>query len=213
MKKQVILFGAPGSGKGSQAKYLVKEYGFKHLSTGDILRAEVKKGTDLGVRIAGRIEKGELVSDEIILELLQANLDLDNNSYIFDGYPRNLSQAQILCEKLLANYNVIAIYFDIDVRVLTKRIVNRLVCPDCQAIYNRISHPPKLGAVCDYCHGQIYQRADDNEETVVSRMKIFQEVTSPVLDFFKEKGTLHTMNAADDFDNIRERIKKVLDNV
>ena len=79
MKKQVILFGAPGSGKGSQAKYLVKEYGFKHLSTGDILRAEVKKGTDLGVRIAGRIEKGELVSDEIILELLQANLDLDNN--------------------------------------------------------------------------------------------------------------------------------------
>lgn len=212
MKKQVILFGAPGSGKGSQAKYLVKEFGFKHLSTGDILRAEVKKGTELGLRIAGLIDKGLLVSDETILELLKANLDLDNNSYIFDGYPRNLSQAETLCEQMLSKSDVVAIFFDINIDVLVSRIVSRLVCPDCQAIYNRISHPPKVGSVCDYCHGQVYQRADDNEETVVSRMKVFQEVTAPVLDFFKNKGKLHIMDAAADFDKIRENIRNIVDN-
>ena len=213
MKKQVILFGAPGAGKGSQAKYLVKEFGFKHISTGDILRAEVKKGTELGNRIALLIDKGELVDDATILELLKNNLDVKSNSYIFDGYPRNIAQAETLCREILADSDVVAIYFDIDVQVLVKRIVNRLVCPDCQAIYNRISHPPKMGMVCDYCNCQVYQRHDDNEETVVSRMKIFHEVTSPVLDFFKEKGKLHVMDASDEFDKIRKNIKSLVESV
>jgi adenylate kinase len=211
MKKQVILFGAPGAGKGSQAKYLVKEFGFKHISTGDILRAEVKKGTDLGKRIALLIDKGQLVDDNTILELLQVNLDVKSNSYIFDGYPRNIAQAETLCKEMLFESDVVAIYFDIDVKVLVERIVNRLVCPDCQAIYNRISHPPKTGTICDYCNCQLYQRHDDNEETVVNRMNVFHEVTSPVLDFFKERKKLNVIDASDDFDSIRLKIKNIIE--
>ncbi len=212
-QKQVILFGAPGAGKGSQAKYLVKEFGFKHLSTGDILRAEVKKGTELGKRIAIKIDKGELVNDQLILELLKANLDLQQDSYIFDGYPRNIAQAETLCKELLHGSDVVAIYFEIDVQVLVERIVNRLVCPDCQAIYNRVSHPPKVGLICDYCSSPLYQRPDDNEETVINRMKLFHEVTSPVLNFFKERGKLHVVDASQDFDNIRAEIRSIIESV
>jgi adenylate kinase len=212
MRKQIILFGAPGAGKGTQAKYLVKEFGFKHLSTGDILRAEIKKESELGQKIAKVIKAGQLVDDDTILELLKSNLDFSNNQYIFDGYPRNLAQAKTLCETLLSCSETRVIYFNIDEGMLINRITKRRVCRECNTIYNIDIHAPKVEGVCDKCGGEVYQRRDDNEETIRSRMTVFKEETFPVLEFFKSKGSLVEVDASKNVDEIREIIRNIIEN-
>jgi adenylate kinase len=212
MRKQIILFVAPGAGKGTQAKYIVKEIGFKHLSTGDILRAEIKKESELGQKIAKVIKAGQLVDDDTILELLKSNLDFSNNQYIFDGYPRNLAQAKTLCETLLSCSETRVIYFNIDEGMLINRITKRRVCRECNTIYNIDIHAPKVEGVCDKCGGEVYQRRDDNEETIRSRMTVFKEETFPVLEFFKSKGSLVEVDASKNVDEIREIIRNIIEN-
>lgn len=196
MKSHLIFIGAPGSGKGTQAGKFVAERGFKHISTGDLLRAEIAKQSALGLEVKKVMDDGQLVSDDLVIRLLQANIDLQASQYIFDGYPRNIAQAQTLDKEVLKGSTSLAVYFEIDMGKLVERLTNRRTCKDCGAIYNLISKTPKVTGVCDQCGGtNLVQRADDKEEVITNRLKVFQETISPVLKYYQDLGRLMKVDA------------------
>lgn len=210
MSPQLILIGAPGSGKGTQAKKIVNELGYNHVSTGDLLRAEVAKGSDLGVRIKEVMDSGELVSDELVLDLLKANCAVDKSTYIFDGYPRNLVQAKDLDSALLGGVKSLAVYFEVNIDTLVERIVNRRVAPKSGEIYNLKTKPPKVDGKCDVSGEDLVHRKDDNEDTVRTRMKVFTDNIEPVIEYYESQGRLVKVDATNDLDAIFEDIKKVV---
>lgn len=208
--KQVILLGAPGSGKGTQAKVMVSEMGFNHLSTGDLLRAEVAKKSDLGNKISDIINSGSLVDDATVLELLRVNCDLASGQYIFDGFPRNIEQAKALDEHVLGNAESVALYFDLDLSVIKERIINRRSCRDCGRIYNLLNDAPSKEGVCDSCSGEVYQRKDDNAEVVENRLNVFKSTIDPVLDYYREKGILVSLDASLTPEDVSKQIIDIL---
>ncbi|AYF45875.1 MULTISPECIES: adenylate kinase [Halobacteriovorax] len=210
MSPQLILIGAPGSGKGTQAKKIVNELGYNHVSTGDLLRAEVAKGSELGTKIKEVMDSGELVSDELVLDLLKANCAVDKSTYIFDGYPRNLVQAKDLDSALLGGVKSLAVYFEVNIDTLVERIVNRRVAPKSGEIYNLKTKPPKVDGKCDVSGEDLVHRKDDNEETVRTRMKVFTDNIEPVLEYYESQGRLVKVDATKDLDAIFEDIKKVV---
>lgn len=196
MKSHLIFIGAPGSGKGTQAAKFVADRGFKHISTGDLLRSEIAKQSALGKEVKQVMDNGQLVSDELVIRLLQANIDLSASQYIFDGYPRNIAQAQTLDKEVLKGTKSIAVYFDIDMAKLVARLTNRRTCKTCGAIYNLISKKPKITGICDQCGGtNLVQRDDDKEEVISNRLKVFQETVSPVLKYYQDLGRLMKVDA------------------
>ncbi|MDD4975263.1 MAG: nucleoside monophosphate kinase [Bacteriovorax sp.] len=197
MKPHLIILGAPGSGKGTQAAKLV-EKGFKHISTGDLLRSEIAKGSELGQKVSGIISRGDLVDDNTVMALLKANCDVDKVSYIFDGFPRNIAQAEMLEAELLQKKKTLAVYFKIDLGVLINRVVNRRTCGSCGEIYNLTTKPPRVADVCDRCGsvGTIKQRKDDTQEVVANRLKIFADTVEPMLAFYRSKGALVEIDAS-----------------
>ena len=208
---QVIFLGAPGSGKGTQAKLLVADCGFKHLSTGDLLRAEVAKESELGLKVKNIMQNGDLVGDDIVLELLKINCDLLGTQYLFDGFPRNLAQAQALDETVLKGHESVAVYLDLDLNVLLERLVNRRTCGDCGAIYNLVHSAPKTPGTCDKCGcTNLLHRADDKEEAVSKRLEVFKTTISPVLEFYENKGNLRRVDASRDMDQVLAQMKELL---
>lgn len=195
-KPQIILLGAPGSGKGTQAAQLVEELGYKHISTGDLLRKEISEGSELGQRVKSIMDNGDLVDDHTVLELLKKNCDLNNNVYIFDGFPRNLEQAKLLDEVVLKDVSKKAIYFDIDLEILIERVVNRRLAPKSGEIYNLKTKPPKVPGKCDVSGEELIQRKDDNEETVRNRLNVFKSTIDPVLDYYEKTGNLIRIDAS-----------------
>lgn len=196
MKSHLIFIGAPGSGKGTQAGKLVTERGFKHISTGDLLRAEIVKQSALGLEVKKVMDAGQLVSDDLVIRLLQANINLNASQYIFDGYPRNIAQAQTLDEEVLKGSSSIAVYFEINMSKLVERLTNRRTCKDCGAIYNLISKKPKITGTCDQCGGtNLVQRADDKEDVITNRLKVFQDTVDPVLKYYQDLGRLMKVDA------------------
>lgn len=212
MKPQLILLGAPGSGKGTQAAKLVSELGYNHVSTGDLLRTEIAKKTDLGKRIAGIIEQGKLVDDATVLELLQSNCDLQKGAYIFDGYPRNKDQAKALDDVVLKGTKSVAIYLEVDLDLLMARITNRRTCSNkaCGEIFNLLTKVPKKQGICDKCGAEIIQRKDDNEETVNNRFGVFKSTIGDILEYYKGKGVLHTIDASINPDVTFAAVRKAL---
>ena len=211
MSSQVILLGAPGSGKGTQAARLVSDLGFSHISTGDLPRSEIAKGSDLGERVKGIMARGELVDDNTVLELLNTNCDLSKASYIFDGFPRNIDQAKLLDDVVIKQANHTALYFEIDLDVLAQRLVNRRTCGDCGEIYNLLSKAPKTEGVCDKCQGtNLNQRKDDNEESVKTRLGVFRSTIEPVLEYYEGKGALKRINASASSDEVFEQVKNTV---
>jgi adenylate kinase len=207
MKSHLIFIGAPGSGKGTQATKLVAENSFKHISTGDLLRAEIAKQSPLGIEVKKVMDEGKLVSDELVIRLLQANINLSASQYIFDGYPRNISQAQTLDKEVLKGVPSTAVYFNIDMAKLVERLTNRRSCGNCGAIYNLISKKPKVMGVCDQCGGtNLVQRADDKEEVITNRLKVFQDTVSPVLKYYQDQGRLMQVDAEGSVDEIYKMI-------
>jgi adenylate kinase len=203
--KNLILLGAPGSGKGTQSARLVKSLGYVHISTGNLLRNEISKGSDLGLRVKEAMDSGQLVSDELVVELLKVNLRLDDSDYIFDGYPRNSEQANTLSE-ILGESEYKAVFFKLDTDRLVERLSNRRVTRDGKHIYNLVSNPPINDGICDVTGEPLVQRDDDKEEVVRSRMKVFEKTISPVLEFYKASGKLVEIDANDTQDRVYDSL-------
>lgn len=207
MKPNLILIGAPGSGKGTQASRLVREFGYKHLSTGDLLRKEISEKSSLGLEVKSVMDSGRLVDDNLVLRLLKANAETKLSSNIFDGFPRNINQAKLLDQEILNNVNYKVIYFDISKEALFDRLCYRRTCPSCGKIYNIKLMPPKVSDVCDACgHHGLTHRSDDNEKVVNERLDVFLKSTGPLLKYYENKGNLYRVDANLDVDKIFETV-------
>lgn len=205
MSKNLVFIGAPGSGKGTQSSKVGSHFGHVHVSTGDLLRSEIAKNSELGLRVKDVMESGQLVSDELVVELLKANLDLDSNSYIFDGYPRNINQAKTL-DSILASREYLAVYFKLDTDLLVERLTNRRVTKNGKHIYNLLTNPPMVDGVCDVTGEPLVHRDDDKEDVIRNRMSIFEETIDPMLNFYEEKGNLVVVNASLSVDEVYNEI-------
>ncbi|MDI3472108.1 MAG: adenylate kinase [Thermotogaceae bacterium] len=211
----LLFMGPPGAGKGTQAKRISQKYNIPHISTGDMLREAVAKGTELGLKVKEVMERGELVSDELINEIVEERLsqkDCDNG-FILDGYPRTLVQAQSLDEilKKLSKKLDRVIFVDVPEERLVLRITSRRVCPKCGRVYNLISLKPKVDEQCDDCGVKLLQRDDDKEETVRQRYKVYMESTQPLINYYKEKGILEVVDGDRDIDVITKDILNILE--
>tara|TARA_B100001971_G_scaffold214585_1_gene252823 strand:- start:40301 stop:40927 length:627 start_codon:yes stop_codon:yes gene_type:complete len=198
--KNLIFLGAPGSGKGTQSAVL-KEQGYSHVSTGDLLRSEIASGSELGKRVKGVMDAGQLVSDDLVVELLKANLDLENKKYIFDGYPRNIAQAKTL-NGIIDGHDYLAVYFKLDTDMLVERITNRRTTKDGKHIYNLKTNPPKVPGICDVTGEELIQRPDDTEEVVRNRMKVFEDNMMEVIRLYSDLGKLVEINADQDVEDV-----------
>ena len=211
MKSHLIFIGAPGSGKGTQAARLVSERGMKHISTGDLLRTEIAKNSKLGLEVKQVMDEGKLVSDDLVIRLLQSNIDLVQSQYIFDGYPRNIAQAMTLDKDVIQGSPSIAVYFEINIGKLIERLTNRRTCKNCGAIYNLLSKKPKVMGVCDQCDStELIQRADDKTEVISNRLKVFTETVDPVVKYYQDLGRLLRIDAEEAVDEV---FKKILSKV
>ena len=200
-RKNLIFIGAPGAGKGTYSELLTAQEPLAHVSTGDLLRDEIKRGTELGMAAEKVMKTGGLVSDDIVCGMVKARLsrpDADNG-FILDGFPRTIRQAEMLNQVLaeLGKKLDCVVYLNIPDPVVIQRLTSRILCRKCGKIYNRIYMPPKHEGVCDDCGGEIYQRSDDSEATAVNRLKVFHENTRPLIDFYRRAGLLFELTAED----------------
>ena len=215
---RIVLLGPPGSGKGTQGAILAERMGVKEISAGELLRAEVKTGSDLGKEIAACIDKGQLVSAELIVRLMtQAFLAPENaNGFISDGFPRSIEQAEIFenvqeRSEFSGKKIDLALLIDVPDEYIKERILGRSQCAKCGAFYHEKFKPTKVAGVCDVCGGKEFaKRADDTEETVVSRLRIFREATAPLIPYYENKGLLVRVDGTGPIDTVSERIKEIV---
>lgn len=212
---RIVLLGAPGSGKGTQAKFLVDRYGIPQVSTGDLLRAAVAGGTPYGLKAKAAMDAGLLVSDDIVLGIIRERFRQPDTKpgFILDGFPRNVPQADALDAMLrgLKKPLDLAILIDVDQDVLLKRLTGRRSCPACGAVFNVFFSPPKRADICDVCGGGLVHRADDNEATISSRLKVFDAQTKPLIAFYRAQGKLRSVKGVGDIGEITRRLTAVLD--
>lgn len=208
--KNIIFIAPPAAGKGTMSEILMQKYGYKHISTGDILREMAKQNDEIGRKLKDMLACGNLVSDEIVYEALRRRLLMNDleNGYILDGFPRNLLQA-IEYDKILKetkNDLGVVIYLDTPKEILEKRITGRRICSNCGATYNVLTgvNEPKVDGICDKCGNSLYQRDDDNEESFKVRYETFLEKTYPLLDFYEQKGILYKIKSVDIANTISE---------
>lgn len=209
----IILFGPPGSGKGTQSARLVKQEGFFQLSTGDLLRAEVKAGSALGLSVKKILESGAYVPDAVMISLVKSCLESQvGRSVIFDGFPRTTEQA-IALDDLLKELGAPigrAVFLKVPGSELLKRLTGRRVCTQCGAVYHVDSKPSRSEGVCDVCGGNCIQRPDDKEQVIAQRLQVYEAHTAPLLDFYRRKGLLSEINGTGSESDIFDEIKKVL---
>ncbi len=208
--KNIIFIAPPAAGKGTMSEVLMEKYGYKHISTGDILRSMASKEDDFGKELSALLKTGNLISDDIVNEALKRRLlmnDLDNG-FILDGFPRNIEQAREY-DKILSDINKdlgVVIYLDTPREILEKRITGRRICKECGATYNVLTgvNTPKKENTCDKCGGELYQRNDDNKESFEVRYNTFVEKTYPLLDYYEEKKVLYRVTSVDVENTISE---------
>ncbi len=198
----IILLGPPGAGKGTQARVLAENIKLPHISTGDLLRQNVSAGSELGRRAQEFMNKGELVADALVTEMLLERINQDDTrpGFILDGYPRNLAQAKAL-DSALENKNRsidIVFYLDASEEVIIQRLSGRLVCSKCGANYHITNMPPKVKMTCDRCGGSLYHRADDNETTIKNRLAVYRKESHPLIQYYEDKGKLKSILADKD---------------
>ena len=203
-----IFLGPPGAGKGSLAVKVAEDYKIPHISTGDIFRANIKAQTPLGVKVKAIIDSGSLVSDELTFELVKDRLAQDDckNGYILDGFPRTIPQAEML-EGLVADVKVVN--FEIADEIVIRRLSTRRVCKACGANFNVLTLPPKVEGVCDKCGGELYQRDDDKQESIMHRMDVYREQTEPLINFYKGKGKITDLDASIETDVLLGKFKEI----
>lgn len=188
----LVLFGAPGSGKGTQAERLREEFGLRHVSTGDLLRAAVAAGSELGRKVEGILAAGDLVSDDIVLELIEeavvgVKTDASLSGWILDGFPRTIGQARLLDDLLARTGEGIdaVVVLEVDRDAVIKRLSSRRVCTGCKTVYNLLVNPPAQEGKCDKCGGEVIQRTDDSPDTIANRLDVYAEQTRPILDYYE----------------------------
>ena len=211
---RLILLGPPGAGKGTQASSIVAEYGITHISTGDIFRHNIKNETELGKKVKSYLDKGQLVPDELTIDLVWDRLSKDDckNGFLLDGFPRTINQAEALQKGLeergLKLDKVINI--DVDKNILVKRLSGRRVCKNCGETYHIDNKPTLKDGVCDKCSGEVIQRADDNEKTVLDRIEVYENQTFPLIDFYKNLGLILTVDGTLSIEDVFSQIKESL---
>ncbi len=210
----IVFLGPPGAGKGTQAKKIAEKYGIPQISTGDMFREHLSKGTELGLKAKEYMDKGQLVPDEVVLGMVEERLKQPDceKGFILDGFPRTVPQAEALDQLLEKMGKKIdyAICIDVPDEELVKRLTGRRTCKKCGMMYHVMFKPPKEEGKCDVCGGELYQRADDNEETVRNRLKVYHEQTEPIIQFYEKKGVLYRIDGMGSIDEIFERIVKLL---
>ena len=208
---KLVLIGCPGAGKGTQAKKLSKYFNIAHISTGDLLREQMKQGTELGKKVSEIMNAGGLVSDDIVSAMLAERIKEDDckNGYILDGYPRNVAQAEGL-GAITGEFDKV-VCFNVDDAIIVDRMTGRRGCPKCGQMFHIKYNPPKAEGVCDSCGEALIQRKDDNEETVVNRLKVYHETTAPVIDYYKNKGILVEVDGTGDIDEIFKKVVAALE--
>jgi adenylate kinase len=212
-RTHIVILGPPGSGKGTQAARIAREFDLAHLSTGDMLRDAVARKTDVGLEAETYMKRGLLVPDEILFRLIGEALDAAKETgWIMDGFPRNLVQAEMLSSMLGERVETIDRVLDIDVdfELIVRRLSKRRVCPKCKAVYNLDTIKTKVEGVCDVCGGTLVKRPDDEEETVRRRLAVYKEQTAPVIDYYRTRGDLVTVNGAGDIEEIFAEILRVM---
>lgn len=207
---KLILLGPPGAGKGTQASGIVKKYNIPHISTGDIFRKNIKEGTQLGLKAKGYMDKGLLVPDELVVEIVKDRLlEQDCKSgFLLDGFPRTVVQAQAL-NKVLTESNMNldkVINIQVDKTVLVDRAVGRRICKKCGATFHIKYNPSKVDGKCDVCQSDLYQRADDNEETVSKRIQVYLDQTEPLIGYYTQKGIIITVDGQQSIDKVFQDI-------
>ena len=203
-----IFLGPPGAGKGSLAVKVAEDYKIPHISTGDIFRANIKAQTPLGVKVKAIIDSGSLVSDDLTCELVKDRLSQDDckNGYILDGFPRTIPQAEMftkICD------DVKVVNFEIKDEIVIRRLSTRRVCKACGANFNVLTLPPKVEGVCDKCGGELYQRDDDKQESILHRMDVYREQTEPLIKFYRDKGAITDLDASIETDVLLGKFEEI----
>ena len=214
---RLILLGGPGAGKGTQAKKLVEKYNIPQISTGDILRGAVKNNTELGQKAKSFMDAGELVPDDVIIGIVKDRIQENDceKGFIFDGFPRTTAQAEEL-DTMLTELNIkldSAINFKVSDEVIVARMSGRRTWAQCQAVFNIKFNPPKQEGVCDKCSGELTQRDDEKEDVVRNRLKVYEDQTAPLIDFYNNKGLLKDINGEQEINTIFEEVTNMLDNL
>ena len=211
---KIIMLGAPGAGKGTQAKIIADKYGVPHISTGDIFRANIKNGTELGMEAKKYMDQGLLVPDELTVRILLDRVAQDDckNGYVLDGFPRTIPQAEVLDSELtkLGDHIDYAINVDVPDENIVKRMSGRRACLTCGATYHIEHVPPKKEGICDVCGSELVLRDDDKPETVKNRLNVYHEQTQPLIDFYTEKGVLKTVDGTVPMEEVFAAITAIL---
>jgi adenylate kinase len=213
----LILLGAPGVGKGTQSQNIIKKYSIVQISTGDILRNEVKNETELGLTAKQYMEKGELVPDDIIIKMIEKRISQPDcaNGFLLDGFPRTIEQAKSF-DKMIKQKGLDldkVIYIDVADDEIIDRLTLRRVCPTCGAIYHLKNKPPKQDMICDICGSKLIQRSDDTKETVENRLKVFKEHTKPLIEYYEKQGKLNSVSGLGTVDEVFSRILTALSSI
>ena len=211
---RTILLGPPGAGKGTQAVKIVEKYGIPHISTGDIFRENIKNGTELGKKAQDYMNAGKLVPDDLVIEIATDRLTKDDckEGFLLDGFPRTVYQAEKLDEFLAARGGKVDVVLDIAVGKdeLITRLTGRRVCKACGASFHVVNIPPKKEGVCDYCGGELIQRADDNIETVTNRIDVYENQTMPLIEYYEKAGNIAHIDGTTGLENVFADIVKAL---
>lgn len=210
----LVLLGAPGAGKGTQGEWVCKEFGIPSISTGDLLRGEVKENSDLGKKAKSFMDKGELVPDSLIVSMLEKRIEKKdcNKGFILDGFPRNTAQADTLGQMLFKQKKSLSAVLNIDVdpEAIISRLSNRLTCSVCKAGFNRLTKPSKAEGKCDSCGGALIQREDDKEATIRNRLNVYQKQTAPLIEYYSKAGHLIQIDGNRDMNTVQKDISKKL---
>ncbi len=211
---RIVLLGAPGSGKGTQAKLLIEKLNIPQISTGDLLRAAVDAQTPLGRQAKTIMDAGQLVPNDLVLGLIRERLSSPDtkNGFILDGFPRNIEQAEEL-DKLLSSVSMPiqkSVLIDVDFDILMQRLTGRLTCEDCGAVFNIFTNPPTLEEECDMCGGKLHHRSDDNEETIGKRLRVYETQTKPVADYYEQQGKLSVVEGKGEIEDIFAAVQTAL---
>ena len=211
---KIIMLGAPGAGKGTQAKMIAEKYSIPHISTGDIFRANIKNGTELGKKAKSYMDKGQLVPDELTLDLIMDRFKQDDckNGYVLDGFPRTIPQAEALDAALKAKGEKVDFAIDVDVpdENIVKRMGGRRACVGCGATYHVVYSPTKVEGVCDKCGEELIVRDDDKPETVLNRLEVYHNQTQPLIDYYNEQGILKSVDGTVDMKDVFNAIVGIL---